>query len=653
MADDITISVELEVDERGFIKDFNKLKGKIKRPARKAGENAGDSFDKGFKARANKLGQSISALKSTFFGVTAAIAAVGFTTSKAVQAAIRQENAVNQLNTALKINGNFTRETSKDLQNFASELQKTTKFGDEAVLEQLKLAQAFGANVEQSKAAVKAATDLATAFGIDLQSATRNVSKTLGGYAGELGEVIPELKSLSQEQLKAGAGIDLIAKKFEGFAEKSAKSFSGSLTQASNAFDDLLEGFGRLITETPASGSIVNALKEAFEGATAAIDDFRISLNQNDAEEQAKRIRQIKVEVIDLEQANLRAQKTVDTAFRPGAVLEGIRQRNERIVELNAELKKLIVTQKAQEEQEKKNAEAENQTTESTKRKTRAAALTNQQILTELGAAGIARLQLLEQQQQQELDLITEAASRKIISEQEFQAAKTQLEINEENKRNQILNEIRQGQQDQTFSVTEAFAEGFISSTDTANEGLKKFAQNARQQGKAFRDGIGQGVGQGFAAFGRALATGENAFDAFAKSFLGTLGQLMVQQGTAFILQGLGFKVIPGLQGSGASLVATGSALAVFGGALSALSGGGGAAAASGAGAAAAGGEPVGQPTETVTAQATEREEPQTAVSVVVNGDVFDSQETGTRIAQILSDSFQQEGIVISNGSFA
>lgn len=653
MADDITISVELEVDERGFIKDFDKLKGKIKKPARAAGKQAALSFEQGFVTNVALLGQSLQNLKGALLGVTAAVAAVGFTTAKAVQAAIRQEDAVNRLNTALKINGNFTREASRDLQEFANEIQRTTRFGDEAVLEQLRLAQAFGANVDQSKAAVKAATDLATAFGTDLTSATRNVAKTLGGYAGELGEVIPELKRLSQEQLKAGAGVDLISRKFSGFAEKDAKNFSGSLDQASNSFGDLLEGFGRFVTEAPASSELLKGITKTFQGATAAIDDFRISLSQTDAEEQAARIRQIKVEVIDLEQANLRAQKTVDTAFRPGAVLAGIQARNERIGELNAELEKLIVTQKKQEEQERKNAEAENQTTEGTKRKTRAASLTNQQILTELGAAGIARLQLLEQQTQQELDLITEAASRKIISEQEFQAAKTQLQINEENKRNQILNEIRQSQQDQTFSVTDAFTEGFVSSTDTANEALKKFAQNARQQGKAFRDGIGQGVGQGFAAFGRALATGENAFDAFAKSFLGTLGQLMVQQGTAFILQGLGFQVIPGLQGSGASLVATGSALAIFGGALSALSGGGGAAAASGAGASAAGGEPVGQPTETVTAQATEREEPQTAVSVVVNGDVFDSQETGTRIAQILSDSFQQEGIVISNGSFA
>lgn len=652
MADEIKIAVELEIDERGFVKNFDKIKGKIKAPARRAGEKAGEEFDRGFSSKANKLGQSLGALKSTFFGVTAAIAAVGFTTSKAVQAAIRQEDAVNRLNTALKINGNFTREASKGLQEFASEIQKTTRFGDEAVLEQLSLAQAFGANVEQSKAAVKAATDLATAFGIDLTAATRNVAKTLGGYAGELGEVIPELKALTQEQLRAGAGIDLISAKFSGFAERDAKNFSGSLDQASNSFGDLLESFGRLITEAPASSSVIKSITQAFQGASQAIDDFRISLIQNNAEEQAERIRQIKVEIIDLEQANLRAERSNDKLFRPGAVASEIAARKASIAELTAELGQLTIAQAKQAEIEKKQDEASTRIV-SGGDKVLAVRKTNEQILAELGTAGLTRLQILNQQEQAQLSVLEMARERGLQIEGGFEQRRNQIIADAAAQRKIITDQIEQEQRQGTFQFATDFAQGFTTSTDTANEALKKFAQNARQQGAAFRDGIGQGVGQGFAAFGRALATGENAFDAFAKSFLGTLGQLMIQQGTAFILQGLGFSVIPGLQANGGTLIAAGSALAVFGGALSALAGGGGAAAASGAGAAAAGGEPIGQPTETVTAQAQEREAPQTAVAVNINGDVFDSEETGTRIAQILSDSFQRDGIVISNGSFA
>jgi len=660
VAGDIKISVDLEIDERGFVKNFDKIKGKVKQPARRAGEQAGEQFNKGFRSKASDLGNSLGALKSSFFGATAAIAAVAFTTSRAVQAAIRQEDAVNRLNTALKVNGNFSREASRSLQEFASEIQRTTRFGDEAVLEQLRLAQAFGANVDQSQAAVKAATDLATAFGIDLTSATRNVAKTLGGYAGELGEVIPELKDLSQEQLKAGAGIDLIAKKFSGFAENDAKNFSGALDQASNSFGDLLEGFGRLITEAPASSSLISDITQAFQGATQAIDDFRISLSQNNADEQAKRINQIKVEIIDLEQANMRAEKSLNgiARARDKAFTESrIAARKQEIIELTDELKNLEVTQKKQAEIERQQDEDAKKLAGGKSPKVEAAKRTNEQILSELGNAGLTRLEILNAQEQRELALLQEATERKLISQQDAEARRSEIILNAENERNAILEQIRQEQQDLQFNFAGNFAEGFLNSTQTANQALKEFAANARKQGAAFRDGLARGVGQGFAAFGQALATGENAFDAFAKAFLGTLGQLMIQQGTAFILQGIGFSVIPGLQANGGTLIAAGSALAVFGGALSALAGGGGAAAAGGsaavggAGATGVGGE--GTTESPIIGQAEEREEPETRVTVNINGDVFDSDETGTRLAQILSDSFQSNGIVISNGSFA
>ena len=71
------------------------------------------------------------------------------------------------------------------------------------------------------------------ALAIDLQSAARNVGRTVGGFAGELGEVIPELKDLTTEALQAGEGIDLLAEKFSGRAAADAKTFSGRIAQLS------------------------------------------------------------------------------------------------------------------------------------------------------------------------------------------------------------------------------------------------------------------------------------------------------------------------------------------------------------------------------------------------------------------------------------
>ncbi len=93
--------------------------------------------------------------------------------------------------------------------------------------------------------------------------------------------------------------------------------------------------------------------------------------------------------------------------------------------------------------------------------------------------------------------------------------------------------------------------------------------------------------------------------------------------------------------------------MTLFGGALGAISSGAGAGAGTGGGvgAAAIGEQPIGE--SPLVDQVEEREAPATQVAVNINGDVFDSDETGTRIARILSDSFQKDGIVITNGSFA
>ncbi|MEE8598669.1 MAG: hypothetical protein V3S69_04035, partial [Dehalococcoidales bacterium] len=187
------------------------------------------------------------------------------------------QDAINKLNTQLAINGEFSKEASAELQEFASELQRTSKFGDEAVLGQLQFAQAMGATKDQSKEVVGAAADMAAALGIDLNAATRNIAKTLGGFAGELGEVIPELKGLTKEQLQAGEGIDLLAKKFKGSAAGEIKSYSGALAQLSNTFGDFQETTGGAVVEN-------QIFTELFKELSTIISELGQTFSDNSQE---------------------------------------------------------------------------------------------------------------------------------------------------------------------------------------------------------------------------------------------------------------------------------------------------------------------------------------------------------------------------------
>lgn len=166
--------------------------------------------------------------------------------------------------------------------------------------------------------------------------------------------------------------------------------------------------------------------------------------------------------------------------------------------------------------------------------------------------------------------------------------------------------------------------------------------------------GVGKGVGSAFSAFGAALVNGENALKAFGKAFLASIGQAAVALGTRFILEGVAISFNPFLGGPavGGPLIGAGAALATFGGALGAIGGGGGGTATGGGvGASSFSGSEI--DSEPALAEVEELRAPDTQVSVVIQGDVFDSDETGTRLVQVLNSAFDKDGVVINGGAVA
>ncbi len=83
-------------------------------------------------------------------------------------------DAINELNTALKASGEFSKAASLELQEYASSLQAITKFGDEAILQTQALIQSLGQlDKEALKKATAATLDMAAALGIDLSIRVR------------------------------------------------------------------------------------------------------------------------------------------------------------------------------------------------------------------------------------------------------------------------------------------------------------------------------------------------------------------------------------------------------------------------------------------------------------------------------------------------
>ena len=337
---EIKTTLVFDTDTRSFRQVENKASKLGESSAKKASDSFSDNFSTGTQAG---LGKAFVALKGVAIAAGAALGAA-FAGREIIQAAIAQEDAVNSLNASLRRIGEFSNETSADLQNFAAGLQQTSRVGDEVILQQLAIAQSFGATADQSKALTAAALDLASAQGKTLEEAVRQISKTLGGYAGELGETIPELKNLTQEQLRNGEAVDLIAGKYRGFAEREAQTFSGSLAQLTNNFGDVLEQLGFFITQSDAVQNLFKGISDLAAEAAKSLKDFRLSLQEINEQNVDEKLISVNRQIKEVQDQLKNAAPVDNFVTRLGTIdktlipLEGL---NQKLKDLREEQQKL------------------------------------------------------------------------------------------------------------------------------------------------------------------------------------------------------------------------------------------------------------------------------------------------------------------------
>ena len=628
MAEKLTIQIELEPNLS------KKSQKDIEKQSAKTGEKSGKKFEKEFVEETKNLnkGLQLSFNKLAVAGVAAGLA-VAKGLGAAIDAAQVQEDSVNRLNTALKVNGDFSRNASLDLQEYAANLQSLTRFGDEAILNQLALAKSFGASNEQSKQIVTAATDLAEAFGIDLESATRNVAKTLGGYAGELGEVIPALKNLTQEQLRAGAGIDLISKQFAGTAQSQVLTYSGATQQLSNAFSDVSEQIGFFITDSDLIGTVVKSatgfLQDFGEGLKFIREEL-LGIRNVDAETGVGKLKQ-ELKDLDAEIASLidREQELRDGVF--GITLQrDIDQADELAAKVETLLKKrknfvqaVIDGEKA--EKDAKDA-GDKKDDESTQKR-----LTNQQLLAQ---AAITNDRLIIESFAAREAALSELFNRGLITRGEAEAAQKQLGIEQDLQLQALRDEIANREIENQGNISGAVIQA-ARSQQSSYVAL----------GKTLKDLAIRGFGNAFQSIGKALAQGQNANQAFVDSVRAAAGEAASALGDFYIKDGIGR--LARQDPTGGAVIAAGAGLKVLAGALSA---GGGSSVSSSSGGFAPSGS-VSDPINTqnlATSEPVERAEAQGNITINIDRFVGEEEEA-QRVAELLSDAGAKDGVLLTN----
>ncbi len=236
---------------------------------------------KGVKKFADDSIKQIDKVSNAFklVGVAAATALTFKVFKSAIDSAREADRAVQKLNVSLANTGEFSKESSAEIQAYAEELETLTGISDEAVLGAFSLAKSFGISNKQAQDLTTASIELAAATGVDLDTAVKQLGGTYSGTVGRLSKLSPEFGRLTKAQLENGAAIDLVNSKFRGTAEALSGDFEGSLNKAEIAFGNVFENLGKIITQNPAIITALSETAKVFTDISRSVSENQSSLS--------------------------------------------------------------------------------------------------------------------------------------------------------------------------------------------------------------------------------------------------------------------------------------------------------------------------------------------------------------------------------------
>ena len=248
----------------------------------KVGVNT-DAFSKGLKKierRAARLSKSMKKTgRALTTNLTLPLVAFGAAGLKAFD---EQQKAIAQVEAGLKSTANVAGFTSKELQKMASDLQKTSLFGDEDILKNATAQLLTFTNItgEQFAKTQELALDLATRLDGDLKSSSIMLGKALNDPVANLSalsragiqfsvdqkEVINSLVETGNLAEAQTIILEELEKQYGGSAEAARDAGLGPVQALANTFSDLSEQIGaRLLPVVQSFAQFLVNLMEKFD----------------------------------------------------------------------------------------------------------------------------------------------------------------------------------------------------------------------------------------------------------------------------------------------------------------------------------------------------------------------------------------------------
>ena len=208
------------------------------------------------------LGGSFAVLRSKMLLASFGASLFAMTIGKLVKSQGEQELAEKKLSTALG-------RRSNSLLKFASAQQKVTTFGDEETITAMSLVGAYTDNEEAIKSLTAASMDLASAKGMDLNTAVDLVAKSVFSSTNALSRygVVVEGDVGSTDRLTMATKA--LGDMYGGQSKAQAETMTGSIQQMGNAVGDTSEALGNLLAPV-----VIGMAKILEEGASSATKFF-------------------------------------------------------------------------------------------------------------------------------------------------------------------------------------------------------------------------------------------------------------------------------------------------------------------------------------------------------------------------------------------
>lgn len=620
--DNNQIRVEIVLDDGSIQKGFVKMQEE----AQKTGNFLSRAFSIGGFA---DLSAAINLARGAYRELSSAV-------KDGVAEAIEGEKSSLRLASAMKSISGVTDESIRSFASFTDQLSKKVGIDNDVINSNAAVLSSLGKlSGEGLERATKAAVDLSAGLDISLDQAFRRVALAAEGNVNAFSRLGFEFKKGASDSEKFASVLGQIEGRFGGLAQSQAlNTFGGLIKTLEVAFKDTEQALGNLITSSPAVRELLKFIIDGFRSLTdqinlfskaGGLDTLLINLVKFSGDLNTYVIKPVEVLFnllkLGFEGLDVAVKNVIAAIGLTGAALAKLSNAVGINNELTESMKEFGMASAVV-------------AGESIRNFTDISTVLNTPITEGLGS-GITDLQNRLTNLKPVQDAFTMANGSAKQSVDDIKGAITS---------GIIYNE-------QYGSSFEAISAAFKSIKNSLREAALDIGVSSKDIAKSLINGVGGAAGNAFAAFGKAVATGKDAMQAFINSLLSSLGQMAVQMGTQFILQGIAYS-FAGLP-NGPALISAGAALATFGGILSGLGagaegGGAGAGAGGGGGIGAVGGGIETSP-ETV-ADIAETRQPKEGLIVNINGDILGDEASGRRLVDLMNAAFDTGGITLRQG---